>query len=60
MGWIDDEVAHVAGLEEVHGEAVGVDDVELFDCAVFRVLNARRWYRQRTKTATYLHEDSPN
>ena len=43
MGWIDDEDALVAGLEEVQCKAVGIDDVELFDCAVF--LNARRWYR---------------
>jgi hypothetical protein len=35
--------ALVAGLEEVHGEAVGIGDVELFDCAVF--LNGRPWRR---------------
>jgi hypothetical protein len=27
----------------VQCKAVGIDDVELFDCAVF--LNARHWYR---------------
>ncbi len=43
MGWIDDEDALVAGLEEVHGEAVGIGDVELFDCAAF--LNDRPWRR---------------
>ena len=39
MSWLDDEDALVAGLEEVQCKAVGIDDVELFDCAVF--LNAR-------------------
>ncbi len=28
MSWLDDEGALVAGLEEVHGEAVGIDDVD--------------------------------
>jgi hypothetical protein len=32
--------ALVAGLEEFFGEAAGIDDVELVDCAVF--LNSRR------------------
>ena len=39
MGCLDDEDALVAGLEEVRGEAVGIGDVELLDCAVF--LNGR-------------------
>jgi hypothetical protein len=40
MGWHDYEEALVAGLEEFFGEAVGIDDVELVDRAVF--LNSRR------------------
>ena len=40
MDWHNYEEALVAGLEEIFGEAVGIDDVELVDCAVF--LKSRR------------------